>query len=422
MSNELLITLTSLAGVALFVLGVPILAIIGLWCIGISLIIDLSLANIGITLYEGLNAFALLAMPLFILTGDLINAAGIARKLTDFAYACLGWLRGGFGMATLGACGAFAAISGSNAATAATIGSIMHPQMADDGYHECFSAATIASGGTVGIIIPPSIVFIIYGFLVNVSINDLFTAGIVPGIMMILSMAVVCFLYAWKNKWGTVTPFSPVKVLRTGCKAYLGFAAMIIIIYGISSGSFSPTESAGICAGFCTVAGLFITRELKFSKIPSIMFNSGKMVGMVAPLVAVSIVMQQCLSAVGVDRFMASLLGGMDYYGVLLASMVIIFIAGMILESAPITTILAPVLGPIAASVGIDPVHFAMVFVVGAAIGFITPPFGLNLFVVARVTKMPFTAIIPYVLPYLIGLLITWLLIAFIPAISTFML
>ncbi len=396
---DVLVPLFSIVAVALFVLGVPILVVIGLWSIGISFLVDLSLANVGVTLYEGLNFFGLLAMPLFILTGDMINAAGIARKLTNCAHACLGWLRGGFGMATLGACGIFAAISGSNAATAATIGSIMYPKMIDDGYDPSCAAASIGSGVTAGIIIPPSIIFITYGFLLNLPINDLFTAGAVPGALMVLSMMVVCYILARKNKWGTLMTFSPKSAIKTTFQAYLGFLAILLIIYGIYSGSFSPTESAAMCVGFCFFAGLIITRELKLRNLPKVLFNSGKMVGMVAPLVAMSIVMQQCLSALGIEKWMASTIGNLGYAGVMLSCMIIIFIAGMFLENVPVVTILAPILVPIAHSVGVDPIHFGVIMLVGTAIGFITPPFGLNLFVVSTVTGLPFTSIIRFVPP-----------------------
>ena len=417
-----MIALISLVCVLLFLIGSPVLVVLGLWSVGISLVIDMPLANFGVTLFEGLNAFALLAMPLFILTGDLINAAGIARKLTAFAHACLGWMRGGFGMATLGACGAFAAISGSNAATAATIGAIMHPQMKDDGYDPEFSAVTIASGGTVGIIIPPSILFITYGFLTNLSINDLFTAGVAPGVLMILGMMLVCFVTAWRNKWGKLIPFSPVKAVRAGAQAYLGFIAIFVIMFGISSGAFSPTESAAICVGFCFFAGLLVTRELHLRNLPEILFSSGKMVGMVAPLVAVSMAMQQVLSSLGISTIMSDLFGGMGYTGDLLCSKLIIFLAGMVLESVPVVTIFAPILAPVAAAAGINPIQFAMVLLVGTAIGFITPPFGLNLFVVSTVTGLPYNRLLRHVPFYLAALLTVWFSIAFIPSLSLFLL
>ncbi len=160
--DGLLISLISIGVTVLFILGVPIFLVIGFWVVGVSLVIDFTLANVGVTLFEGLNFFGLLALPLFILTGDLINNAGIAKRLSDFAYSVLGWMRGGLAMASLGACGLFAAISGSNSATTATIGSIMYPEMCENGYDKNFAAATIAAGGTVGIIIPPSIIFIVY--------------------------------------------------------------------------------------------------------------------------------------------------------------------------------------------------------------------------------------------------------------------
>jgi len=417
-----MITLISIACGLLFLIGSPVLVVIGLWCVGVSVVIDMPLSNFGVTLFEGLNAFALLAMPLFILTGDLISAAGIARKLTAFAHACLGWMRGGFAMATLGACGTFAAISGSNAATAATIGAIMYPQMEKDGYNKEFSAMTIAAGGTVGIIIPPSILFITYGFLTNLSINDLFTAGFIPGVMMILSMMCICFLLSCKNKWGTLISFSPRKAIRTGLEAYLGFVAIFLIVFGISSGAFSPTESAAMCVGFCFFAGLLITRDLKLRHLPDVLFNSGKMVGMVAPLVAVSIAMQQVLTAMGIGEVLDAIFGNMGYWGVMLISMAVIFVAGMMLESVPVVTIFAPLLAPVAVAAGINPIHFAMVILVGTAIGFITPPFGLNLFVVSTVTQIPYNRVIRFVPHYLFALLLTWFAIAFIPQLSLFML
>ena len=163
MADSTWVWLISIVVSVLFFLGVPIFLIIGLWVVGISLVIDFTLANVGVTLYEGLNFYGLLALPLFILTGDFIKAAGIAQRLSDFAYSILGWLRGGLAMSALGACGVFAAIAGSNSATTATIGSIMHPEMTKGGYDKHFAAATVAAGGTVGIIIPPSIIFILYG-------------------------------------------------------------------------------------------------------------------------------------------------------------------------------------------------------------------------------------------------------------------
>lgn len=422
MTDGALIGLVTLGVTLFFLLGVPVFLVIGLWVVGVSIIIDFTLANIGVTLFQGLSFFGLLALPLFILTGDLINAAGIAKRLSDFAYSVLGWLRGGMGMATLGACGLFAAISGSNAGTTATIGSIMQPEMVKNGYDERFSAATSASGGTVGIIIPPSIIFIVYGFMMNLSISDLFIAGMIPGAMMVLGMMIACHLVARRHGWGKLTSFSVKKSAGFAGRAYLGFATIGVVLYGIYSGKFSPTEAAAITVGFTLICGLLITREISIIRLPSIMLRSGQIAGMLAPLVAVSVVMQQLLSVLGVGPLLNNLLTGLgSYYTVLFACMLIILIAGMILESLPVTIILAPILAPIAYSIGIDPVHFAVIFLVGAAIGFITPPFGLNLYVASSVTGIPYVKLVRFVLPYFFALILCWIAISLWAPLSMFL-
>ncbi len=418
-----LISVISLGVTALFLIGVPIFLVISLWVVGVSLVIDFTLANVGVTLHEGLSFYGLLALPLFILTGDLINAAGIAKRLSDFAYSCLSWLRGGLGMASLGACGMFAAISGSNSATTATIGGIMHPEMVKGKYDAKFAAATIAAGGTVGIIIPPSIIFIVYGFMMNLPIGDLFMAGLIPGILMVIAMQLVCYYVCRKNKWGILQPFELKKAAKAGMRAWLGFLAIGIVLWGIYSGAFSPTEAAGITTGFCLLAGVLVTREIKISAIPAIMMRSGQITGMLAPLIAISIVMQQVLSLLGAKEFITSvinMLGG--YYPILFACLMLVLIAGTVLESLPNTIILAPILAPIAASIGVDPIHFAVLFLIGDAIGFITPPYGLNLYVASSMTGIPYLQLVRSTLPYLYALLATWLLVAYFPALSLWML
>lgn len=420
MDNAILISLVSLGVVILFLIGVPIFLVIGLWVIGASVVIDFTLANIGVTLFEGLNFFGLLSLPLFILTGDLIAAAGIARRLANFAHACLCWLRGGLGLATIGSCGLFAAISGSNSATTATIGGIMHPLLVKDGYDSRFAAATAAAGGTVGIIIPPSIIFIVYGFLMNLSISDLFVAGILPGILMVIAMQLVCWWMCRKHGWGTVSPLELKRVLRSARDAYLGFFAIFIVIFGIYSGIFSPTEAAAITVGFCLLAGLLLTGEIKWKALPDILLRSGQLTGMLAPMIAVSIVMQQVFGLLGAADAVAAFIKwfGEGDVTVLLLCMAIVLAAGCILESLPVTVIFAPILGPIAVATGIDPVHFSVIFLVGAAIGFITPPFGLNLFVASGVTGIPYAKLVRFAAMYMTGLMLAWLLVAFIPWLS----
>ncbi len=448
MSDGFLIALISIGVTVLFVLGVPIFLIIGLWVIGVSLVIDFTLANIGVTLYEGLNFFGLLALPLFILTGDLIKNAGIAKRLVDFAYSILGWIRGGMAMSALGACGLFAAISGSNSATTATIGSIMHPEMTKTGYDPNFAAATAASGGTVGIIIPPSIIFIVYGFLMNLSISDLFLGGMIPGVIMVAAMQLACWYMARKHGWGEIQRLQIKRILRAFLGAWLGFFAIGLVVWGIYTGKFSPTEAAGVTAGFCLLVGIFMAPFARMLKIPEdgsaeglsvagsllvpgfrirelpgIILRSGYITGMLVPLIAVSVVMQQILSLLGAKEFVTEMLANLGgYYPILFACMALVLLAGTILESLPNTIILAPILAPIAAGIGVDPIHFAVVFLVGDAIGFITPPYGLNLYVASGITGIPYFRLLRYTVPYLLALLIAWLVIALVPDLSTMLL
>lgn len=420
MSDGLLIMLVSLGVSMLFLIGTPIFLVIGLWVVGVSFVIDFTLANIGVTLFEGLNFFGLLSLPLFILTGDLIAAGGIAKRLADFAHALTSWMRGGLGLATLGSCGMFAAISGSNSATTATIGGIMHPELEKDGYNSNFAAATAAAGGTVGIIIPPSIIFIVYGFVMNLSISDLFVAGILPGILMVVFMQIACWWMCRRNNWGTITPFKLKRVARTAVRAYMGFGAIFIVIFGIYSGIFSPTEAAAITVAFCLFAGLLLTRELNWRKLPDILLRSGQLTGMLAPMIAISIVMQQILALLGAAEAVSSFIAwfGSEPVVVLMICMLIVVAAGCILETLPVTVIFAPILAPIAVAHGVDPVHFSVIFLVGAAIGFVTPPFGLNLYVASGVTGITYLKIAKACVPYLLALFSSWVLIAAMPWMS----
>lgn len=449
MTDATWITIISIAVTVLFMLGTPVLLIIFYWVVGCSFVMGLTLDNTGAEMLNVFkDGFALLAMPLFILTGDLINKSGIAKRLSDFAYSCLGWLRGGLAMAAIGACGLFAAISGSNSATTATIGSMLHPEMVKGGYDERFSAATAAAGGTVGIIIPPSIIFIVYGFLMNLPISDLFIAGLVPGVMMVGAMMLACFIICYRNKWGFLITLSPWRVFKTAVGAWLGFFAIGLVLWGIYTGKFSPTEAAGVTVGFCIIVGVLswpmnkimgsdndtpvdektlpsmvVVEGFTPLEVPSIVVRSAQISGILAPLIAVSVVMQQILSLLGAQEVIGGFVTGMGgYYPVLFTAMAIVFVSGMILESLPVTIILAPILAPIAASVGVDPVHFAVIFLVGASIGFITPPYGLNLYVASGVTGVPYFRLLKYTVPYLASLIFVWILVAMVPEFTSILL
>jgi C4-dicarboxylate transporter DctM subunit len=402
-----------------FIVGVPIFLCVAFWATLASIAIDFTIQNIGITSYQGISSYALLAMPLFILTGDLIGAGGIAKKLSIMARRVLAPLRGGLAMASIATCSLFAAISGSNSATVATIGRILIPELKDQGYSDEFSAATVAAGGIVGILIPPSILMIVYAFTVNLSVLDLFKAGILPGLLVSLALIAGARYWCHKYDWGRPEPLVFKKVLQATWDAKLGIGAVILILVIIYGGISSPTEASGIAAAYCLIAGVLLTREIKLKDIPTIFLSSGRVNGLLAPVVSVSIVLQQVFSILGVQDAVADYIHSFGSKFVIMALMMLsIILAGAIMESISVTIILAPILAPIALSIGMNPIHWGAAFIVGLSIGFITPPFGLDLFVASGITGIPYDKLIKWVPPYIIFVLIAWIIIMLIPWLS----
>jgi C4-dicarboxylate transporter DctM subunit len=417
--EDVAIWIISIITGAFFILGVPIFLCVAFWATLASIAIDFTIMNIGITSYQGISSYALLAMPLFILTGDLIGAGGIARKLSIMARRVLAPLRGGLAMASVATCSLFSAISGSNSATVATIGRIMIPELKDQGYNDEFAATTVAAGGIVGILIPPSILMIVYGFTVNLSVLDLFKAGVIPGLLVSIALMGAARFWCRKYDWGRPETFVFKKVVRSSWDAKLGIVAVALILVIVYGGISSPTEASGIAAAYCLIAGTLLTREIKIKDIPSIFLSSGRVNGLLAPVVSVSIVLQQVFSILGVHDVVSDFVHSFGGYYVMLGAMMFsIVLAGAIMESISVCIILAPILAPIAVSIGMDPIHWGIVFIVGLSIGFITPPFGLDLFVASGITGIPYDNLIKWVPPYLIFVFIAWIMIMLIPWLS----
>lgn len=410
-------SLISVLVVVLFALGVPILLCMGLWVVLISyFVVDLSLANMGQTAWYGLENFSFLALPLFILTGDLVLGGGIARRLAQFANALVAWARGGLAMATIMACGFFASISGSNAATTATMGSIMIPEMTRRGYDRVFAAATAAAGGTVGVIIPPSIIYIVYGIIMNVSPVDLFVAGIVPGILMVVFMMLAANLVPRFRPGTAPVPegqFSVVDAVRTAWRARHGFVAVGLIVGSVYLGIFSPTESAALAVVYAWVAGVFLTREMTMASTVRVVHRSAQINGLLVPIAALAVLLQQGISLLGVTEIVGNWLAGFGGRATVTAIiMLIILLVGTVFESVPNVIMTAPVLAPAAYAVGIDPIQFAMLFLLGDTLGFITWPYGLNLFVASSLTGIPYMRVSAQALWYCAALLIPWTIVA----------
>ena len=407
--------------VLLLALGVEIVVCLGLGAVFFVLTQKhFAIDNIGIAAFSEINLFPLLAMPLYILTGDLIAHSGIAARLIEFSRALIGWARGGLALTLLVACGFFAAISGSNAATVAAMGRMMLKPMERDGYPRDYAAAVAACGGTVGIIIPPSIVFVIYGVASGTAIGDLFIGGILPGCLMVAAMSVVATITCRRRNIGTTIPFSGREVVRTGLRANLAFGATAVILGGIYGGILTPTEAAAVAVAYCLLVGLFVTREIKLRDLPRITNTSADVAGLVAPIIALAVALSQILSVLGLPRAGVEALLSLSSHPavIILVVLIILLIAGMVMETTPNVILLTPLLAPVGTQLGYDPVHFGVIFVVTLAIGFVTPPVGLNLFVASSIARVPVMTIAWRSAWMVAGLLVALLIITFVPWLS----
>lgn len=413
-----------LCAIILFlVTGVPIIptfimsATLFLWLSGFPLYV------LGQVPFTSIDTFTFVAIPLFVMTGLLIFRGGIAEQLVELSYSIIGWVRGGLGMSSLGACGFFAAISGSNTATAACIGSIMIESLQKAGYKRSLAGALIASGACMGIIIPPSVSFIIYGIAANVSVSSLFIAGIIPGITMIIFMCVANYFICKKYMIDDPkTHFSFINVLKSFWKAKYGLLAPIIILGSIYTGIATPTESAAIAVLYCFLAGITVG-NLKIKEVPGIVLESALICGIVVPVIAAATLMGQVVTMLGIpEAFVNSLLGlSTNKYIILFFIAVILLIAGMFMETIPNILIFTPLLVPVATQLGIDLTHFGIILLTTLTIGFVTPPVGLNLFVISSMTGDPVAELAVKALPYVIAMLASLVLIYCIPQLSLFL-
>ena len=402
----------------LFFLGVEVITVLGIGAILLTLVTrQFPLMNISLTMFDSLNLFPLIALPLFVVTGDLIHAGGIARQIMDFSRAMIGWAHGGLAQATIIAAGLFSAISGSNAATVATVGRVVLPSMKEERYPPAFATATVAAGGVTGIIIPPSIAFVLYGVTVNVSVSDLFNAGTLPGYVMVGFMCVVAWWTAKRKGYGTRFPFSWAELGRTAIGTKYAAIAVAIILVGIYAGVFTPTEAGAVAAVYCLLVGVFVTREIKIRSIPAVLNLSAQICGLIAPIVAIAIVFSQNLAVLRIPAAVVDVFVNFSDSNFIrmMGVLVLLLVVGCFMEASPSILLLSPILVPVGAQIGVDPVHFGVIVVSTLAVGFITPPVGLNLFVASAMSGVPYMAIARASVGYIAVLILSLLVIAFVP-------
>ena len=401
----------------LLMLGIPVAI-----AIGVAAMVALATEGVPLMLvvqrmFAGVDSFALIAVPFFILAGDLMSAGKVSAKLVEFADAVFGFLRGGLSIVSVLAGMFFAAISGSGAATTAAVGTTLVPELKRKGYEEASAAGLIAASGTIGVVIPPSVPMIIYAVIAEVSPARLFLNGFFPGVVMGIALIVIAVVQAHTRAYPTGTPFSIRTLLGALRGAIWGLFTPVIILGGIFSGIFTPSEAAVVAVNYALIVSLAIYRDMTLRDVYRIMIKSVITTAVVMFVISTSAVLSWTLANRNIPTIVANAVLDLarNPYLVMLLITAVIIITGVFLETASALIILTPVFLPLIDRLGIDPIHFGLVIVVGLAIGMITPPVAINLYVAASITDLPIERITRAILPYLIGLVIVLLLVVFVP-------
>ena len=405
-------------------IGMPIAISLGLSSIvTIVFFSQDSLASMTIKMFETSEHYTLMAIPFFVLAGVLMSTGGVAKRMVNFAIAAVGHLRGGLAIASVLACMLFAAVSGSSPATVVAIGSIVIAGMVKNGYPQEFGAGVICNAGTLGILIPPSIVMVVYAAITEVSVGRIFLAGVVPGIVLGLMLMVAVWWRAGKLKTTPPPKASTREVLRALRESLWGLALLVIIMGGIYGGIFTPTEAAAVSAVYALGVAVFIYRDLGAKDLPHVFLEASRTTVMLMFIVANALLFAHVLTTERIPQTIAAqIVGmGMEPWMFLVVVNVILLIAGNFMEPTGIILILAPILFPIATELGIDPIHLGIIMVVNMEIGMVTPPVGLNLFVTAGVTGMNLVQVTRAALPWLSVLLVFLVMVTYIPQISLFL-
>lgn len=406
----------------LLAIGVPVAYAVGLSAIAGAFWIDLPLEAVMIQITSGVNKFSLLAIPFFILAGAIMAEGGIARRLVNFAYIFVGFIRGGLSLVNIVASTFFGAISGSSVADTASIGSVMIPEMDKKGYPRDFATAVTASGSVQAILTPPSHNSVIYSLATGgtVSISALFIAGIVPGLLLSLTLMLMCVGFAYKRGYpkGERVPFR--QALKIFVDTLWGLMTVVIIMGGILSGVFTATESAAIACLWSFFVTMFVYRDYKWSELPKLMYRTVKTVTIVMILIGFAAsfgaIMTYMQLPERITDFFTSISD--NKYVILMCINIMLLLIGTLMDMAPLILILTPVLMPVTNSLGIDPVHFGMIMLINLGIGLITPPVGSVLFVASAVSKQKIEQVVKAMLPFYGALFFVLMLVTYIPEIS----
>jgi C4-dicarboxylate transporter, DctM subunit len=406
---------------ALMLTGMPVSISLGLTVLTFFFTMtQVPIESVALKLFTGLDNFGIMAIPFFILTGQFLTRGGVARRMIDFATSLVGHWPGGLGLAGILACALFAAISGSSVATVVAIGSILMPAMVEHGFPKRFGAGVIATSGSLGLLVPPSLILILYGISTNSSIGALFMAGIVPAMILAAMLGVVTWLIAWRNDYPRMPRATFRQKLKAFREAIWGLLLTVVVLAGIYGGLFTPTEAAAVSAVYAFFITVFVYRELKLRDVPKVLLNAANLSAMLLYIITNAVLFSFLMTSEQIPQAMAAWIIEMKFGVVafLLVVNIVLLLAGNVMEPSSILLIMAPILFPLATNLGIHPIHFGILMAVNMEVGLCHPPVGLNLYVASGIAKMGISEITIAVLPWLCAMLIFLVGVTYVPEIS----
>lgn len=394
--------------VALILTGMPISISLGLTVLTfLFTMTQVPIESVAMKLFTGIEKFEIMAIPFFILAGNFLTHGGVARRMIAFATSMIGHWHGGLGLAGVMACALFAAVSGSSPATVVAIGSIILPAMIRHGFPKNFGAGIVTTSGALGILIPPSIVMVMYSVATNVSVGQLFMAGVMPGLVLASMLGAVTWYIAWRNDYPRLPKADWRKRIRTFRDSMWGLALIIIVLGGIYSGLFTPTEAAAVSAVYAFVISVFVYKDMTLKQVPQVLLTSANMSAMLLYIITNAVLFSFLMTHENIPQAMADWIihRELGAWVFLLVVNLLLLMAGNVMEPTSIVLILAPILFPVAVKLGIDPVHFGILITVNMEVGMCHPPVGLNLYVASGITKMGITELTVAVWPWLLAML-----------------
>ncbi|SDW36280.1 TRAP transporter large permease [Thiocapsa roseopersicina] len=405
----------------LMLTGMPVSIALGLTVLTyLFTMTSVPIESVALKLFTGIEKFEIMAIPFFILAGNFLTHGGVARRMIDFATSMVGHYHGGLGLSAVFACALFAAVSGSSPATVVAVGAILLPAMVKQGFPVRFGTGVIASSGGLGILIPPSIVMVMYAVSTNSSVGALFMAGVVPGIVLAFMLGVTTWWIARRNNYPRLPRASWATRFRYWRKSVWGLLLIILVMGGIYSGIFTPTEAAAMSAVYAFVIAVFVYKDMPLSRVPKVLLDSANMSAMLLYIITNAVLFSFLLTYENIPQELAQWMvdTGLGPIGFLLAVNVLLLMAGNIMEPTSVILITAPVLFPVAMALGIDPIHFGVMIVVNMEIGMITPPVGLNLYVASGISRLGMTETTIACFPWLLTMLVFLMIITYWPPLS----